>query len=260
MTDQPLSGYTILVTRPIQQSDGLDAAIRGAGGRTLIAPMIGIRAIDDPAPARALISRIETFDLVVFTSRNAVDFAFTFLREIGKDLTGLEVFSVGLGTAAQLKAHGVANVHVPRSGFSSEGLLALPVLAKVHDKRVMIFRGETGRELIATELKARGAEVSYCEVYQRYVPDTSLAEVLQRNEGRVPDVVVITSIEGLSNFTNKIADEQLEQFYAIQPLVVSRRIAQEVEMFPFTSKPIVVPNPADNRIVQALIEWADGEL
>ncbi|MCC6202546.1 MAG: uroporphyrinogen-III synthase [Gammaproteobacteria bacterium] len=260
MSDKPLSGYTILVTRPAQQSDVLEAAIRRAGGKSLNAPMVGIRAIDDAAPARAVIDRLASFDLAVFTSRNAVDFVFAFLREAGKDLSGLTVFAVGLGTAARLKALGVARVQTPGTGFNSESLLALPALAKVAGKHVVIFRGGTGRELLATELTARGAHVAYCEVYQRYVPDTSLAEVLRRNDGQVPDVVVLTSVEGLENFVEKIAEEQVEQFYGIQPLVISRRIAQEVEMHPFTSKPIVAANPADHRVVQSLIEWAEGGL
>ena len=260
MSDDSLSGYTVLVTRPKQQSDGLDAAITRAGGRTLLAPMVGIRAIDDPAPARALIDRLETFDIAVFTSRNAVDFAMPLLQAAGKDLAALVVFAVGLATAQQLKAKGVAKVQTPGAGFNSEALLSLPALAKVAGKNVVIFRGDRGRELIATELAARGAEVEYCEVYQRYVPDTSLAEVLRRNDGVVPDVVVITSLEGLRNFVDKIADEQVDEFWGIQPLVVSRRIAQEVEMQPFTNKPIVVSNPADAPIVQTLIAWAEGGL
>jgi uroporphyrinogen-III synthase len=260
MSDEALSGYTILVTRPTQQSDGLAAAIRHAGGKPLLAPMVGIRAIGDPAPARAVIDRLDEFDLAVFTSRNAVDFALPLLRAAGKDLNASNVFAVGLGTAQQLRAKGIAGVQTPGAGFNSEGLLRLPALARVAGKNAVIFRGHGGRELIATELTARGARVEYCEVYERYVPDTSLAEVLRRNEGKVPDVVVITSVEGLRTFAEKVTNEQVDEFWRIQPLVIGRRIAQELDMQPFTSKPIVVSNPADGSILQSLISWAEGGL
>lgn len=262
MSERSLAGYSVLVTRPLDQCDELVRRIEKAGGSPLVAPMLGIRAIADSSGARAVIGKLDEFDIAVFVSRNAVEFGFSLLQAEGRDLEGLEVYAVGLGTAAQLQAHGVAKVHTPRAVFSSEGLLELPGLApaKVSGKRVVIFGGRDGRELLAESLKSRGAAVQLCEVYERFVPNTCLKEVIGRNNGAVPDIAVVTSLEGLNNLADKIAEESIEEFYDVPLLVVSGRIAEEVVKLGFTSEPLIVENPGDGKIVSALLEWAAGEL
>ena len=56
---------------------------------------------------------------------------------------------------------------VPDTRFDSEGLLALPELNAVAGRRVVIFRGEEGRRLLAQTLAARGAQVHEVVCYRR---------------------------------------------------------------------------------------------
>ncbi len=262
MSEGALSDYTVLVTRPEHQSHELAGLIREAGGKPLVAPMIGIRAVDDSAGTATIIKQLDAYDIAVFTSRNAVDFSFGLLSVGDLKLDNLEIYAVGLGTALQLKGLGVENVQTPRAVFNSEGLLELAALspARVNGKRDVIFRGRGGRGVLAEVLQARGAEVEYCEAYERFVPDTSLTEVLEGNGGDLPDVAIVTSLAGLTNLADKIADDKLEQFFDVPLLVISARIAEEVVRLGFTNEPLVVETPGDSRIVKALIEWAGGEL
>ena len=83
-------------------------------------------------------------------------------------------------------------------GFDSEALLALPEMRDLAGKRVVIFRGDGGRELLGDTLIARGAIVEYAECYRRSKP-TSDAAVLLRLWARDEVLgIVITSSEGLA--------------------------------------------------------------
>ena len=78
---------------------------------------------------------------------------------------GLIAFAPGPGTAEALADAGIANVRIPATTFDSDGLLALPELASTSQgKRVLIFRGDGGREQLGDTLRARGAEVDYVVV------------------------------------------------------------------------------------------------
>jgi uroporphyrinogen-III synthase len=45
----------------------------------------------------------------------------------------------------------------------------MPELQDINDKKVVIFRGSAGREMLRQELIARGAKVEYCDVYRRVI-------------------------------------------------------------------------------------------
>ena len=104
---------------------------------------------------------MDTFDLVVFTSANAVRFGAGLL---GRRRT-LRLVAIGPATAAALNAAGYRVALMPPTGADSESLLAVPELAHMSGQRVLIVRGTGGRELLARVLAERGARISYAEVY-----------------------------------------------------------------------------------------------
>jgi len=62
----------------------------------------------------------------------------------------MQIATVGAGSARALHDYGVSRVIVPQQRFDSEALLALDELQNVSGMRVAIFRGDGGRELLAT--------------------------------------------------------------------------------------------------------------
>ncbi|HEX2795777.1 MAG TPA: uroporphyrinogen-III synthase, partial [Immundisolibacter sp.] len=75
--------------------------------------------------------------------------------------------AVGPASARALRAAGFTDVLMPETRFDSEGLLALPQLHQLAGRRVVIFRGEGGRTLLADTLTARGADVWAVACYRR---------------------------------------------------------------------------------------------
>ncbi|MEQ8231901.1 MAG: uroporphyrinogen-III synthase [Gammaproteobacteria bacterium] len=258
---QPLDGISVLVTRPADQTEALAREIESRGGTAIRAPMIVITGLADDTAARRVVGSLATSDIAIFVSRNAVEFGLGLLERAGVALAAQPVFAVGLGTAAELGRRGVHGAVAPASEFSSEGLLKLDGLAesRIKGKRVVIFRGVGGREHLAKTLERRGAEVVYCECYERRKPDVALGAELKRNSIKVPDIGLATSVEALDNLAEKIEDEGIDHLFDMQMLVVGSRVGQEVESLGFTHRPLVVENPSDASILKRLVKWAEEE-
>lgn len=256
-----LAGYAVLVTRPEGQAGPLLDSIRRRGGLAIAAPMIIIQARTDDPATLALFDRIDQFDSVVFISRNAAEVGMQLLQARQRSLVGRKTYAVGTGTGACLQKLGVANVVSPPNEFTSEGLLKLPGLAarEANGQRVLIVRGEGGRELLGQTLQQRGALVEYCEVYTRSPPVQPLREVLRRHGVEAPDIALITSAEALENLATQIEREGLEALFDMPLVVAGERMAGAVAQLGFTQDPVVVESPGDGNMVAALEDWVLDE-
>ncbi len=261
LVPRTLDGYAILVTRPEEQAGPLIAEIERRGGQVVFAPMIVIRPKRDDAKAAALVRRLPEFHSVIFVSKNAAEFGVELIRAERQSLDHCQVYAVGVGSAGRLRDLGVEHVHTPHGEFTSEGLLKLPGLSahEIDGKKVLIIRGAGGRDLLAQTLGHRGATVEYCEVYERTLPSEPLSAVLKASNVNLPDVGIITSPEALTNLADKIDQEQLDLLYDVPLLVAGARTAQAVERLGFTTPPVVVDNPGDQSIVEALERWVVDE-
>ncbi|HEY9148355.1 MAG TPA: uroporphyrinogen-III synthase, partial [Gammaproteobacteria bacterium] len=142
---------------------------------------------------------------------------------------------------------------VPESQFDSEGLLALPGLQAVRGKRILILRGNGGRELMAATLRDRGAQVDYAEVYRREPPDTAAAEAGWLGK---TDIITVTSSEALQNLVALTDVAQRPQLLAKPLVVVSERAAALAHALGFKSPALVTPQTSDEAIVEAVSQWA----
>jgi len=155
--DLPLAGLKIAVTRPRDQAARLARHIEQAGGIPLLFPLLDIAPAQDQRVLREQISRLAEFDLAIFISPNAVQYGMAAIRAAGELPQKLKIATVGQGSAKALRELGIAEVIAPAERFDSEGLLALPELQHVAGWRVLILRGDGGRELLGDTLRARGA-------------------------------------------------------------------------------------------------------
>ena len=195
---QPLAGRGIVVTRPAHQAAPLAKSIAAAGATPILFPTIEIVAVADERPVLALIDRLDEFELAIFVSPNAVTQAMRLIRARRPLPHGLTVAAIGSATARALARFEVPQVAAPAS-FDSEALLDLPELNQVTGKRVVIFRGEGGREELGDTLQARGARVEYAQCYRRGRPDADPAPLIRAwRDGRL-DAITVTSSEGLRN-------------------------------------------------------------
>jgi len=126
MSEKPLAGLKILVTRPRDQAVLLAQRIEQAGGVPLRFPLLEIAPVQDTRALHKQVSRLAQFNLAVFVSPNAVKYGMAAIRSAGAIPPALRIATVGQGSAKALHKLGVANVIAPTERFDSEGLLALP--------------------------------------------------------------------------------------------------------------------------------------
>ena len=182
------------MTRPAQQSAGLIAAIEATGGNAIAFPVIEI-VPRSPQEVEADVAALADPDIVIYISSNAVEHGLAWTS------TGA-VAVVGPATAAAIEAAARIVDICPADGYDSESLLAEPALNDVAGKTVRIVRGNSGRELLAETLRARGATVDYLAVYDRRMPSHSaenIAGLAAHWQAGDIDVVTAMSVESLRN-------------------------------------------------------------
>ena len=255
--ERDLRGIGVLVTRPAHQADTLVQLIEQAGGEAIRFPVLEILDPTDPTPLLALIDRLDDFDLAVFVSPNAVARTAGLIGErLGGLPTGLSIATVGKGSAREVRRLlGREPDFCPPNRFDSEALLALPGLAEMSGRRVVIFRGEGGREHLAATLRERGAEVSYAAVYRRARPAADSGALLQRWERGEIDVAAVTSGDGLRNL-HEMVGARGRQWLRQTPIVtVSHRVASIARELGITAPVLVAADAADSALIDTLTEW-----
>jgi uroporphyrinogen-III synthase len=195
----PLAGKAVLIARPRRQAQALAERIRAAGGEAVVFPALEIEPLAPDEPARGTLAGLGAADLAVFVSVSAVEHGLALMHVAGGWPAGLRAAAVGSATASALRAQGIERVLVPAHGGDSEALLALPELQDVGGQRVVIFRGVGGRELLATTLRSRGAQVAYVECYRRGKPALDVRPVVERLRSGALHAVVAASGEALAN-------------------------------------------------------------
>jgi len=248
----PLAGRSIVVTRPRAQAEPLAEAIAAAGGVPLIFPLLEIAPASDPQSLTEAVNRLADYSLAVFISPNAVDYAVPAILASGQWPAALVPAAVGQGTVKALAAHGISGCVAPTQRFDSEALLELPELAaeRVSGRRVAIFRGDGGRELLADTLRERGATVDCITCYRRSGPSGGLAPLLTAwREGRL-DALTVSSSEGLRYLVDLLDDEG-RAFLLRTPLFVPHfRIAENARALGLSN--IILTDAADAGILAGL--------
>lgn len=199
VTVPPLAGRGIVVTRPAHQAAPLAELIRAAGGHPILFPVLEILDTEDLQPLIDVISRLDEYQLAVFISPNAVVRTMNQVAARRAWPVQLRVAAVGKGSVKELRRFGIAEVIAPTRMFDSEHLLELPELRDVSGQRIVIFRGDGGRELLGDTLTARGAQVDTVECYRRAQPRADAAPLLKAWARNEVHAVTVTSSEGLRN-------------------------------------------------------------
>lgn len=205
---RPLFGKHIVVTRPREQARDLVELIEEAGAEAIEAPTVTTAPPDDELMLADAASRAGSFDWIVFTTSTAVD---SFLRVLLagegdiRALKGVQLCAIGMSTADRLRAFGIRADLAPAE-FGVEAITE--ALGATDGKRMLIVRPDQARDVLAKELRRRGADVTDVIAY-RSVPATEIGQEVYRMllEGKV-DAVTFTSASTVRQFVELIGQEQ----------------------------------------------------
>lgn len=244
VTDKPLAGQRILVTRPQAQADNLIELIQKAGGEAIRFPVISIL----PVPRERWGPwHLEQTDWLIFVSRNAVN---SFIQGWQQHLPSqLRLAAVGDGTASAMREAGLTVDCQPAISNGSEGLLQMPAMQNMQGKQVLIVRGDGGRERLADTLTDRGASITYVEVYRRAMTEHGRQACIAAMHS---DKLITTSVAGLDNLCRILAEFRAELF--CKPLVVvSERIRDHARTLGFRWVEVSA-DASDTAVLNTLIE------
>ena len=250
MADQPLGGLNIVVTRPREQATQIAQSIHQAGGNAILFPLLEISSLPDPQPLRELIGRLPEFDLAIFISPNAVRYGMEAILASGSLPQGLKIAAVGQGSARALQGYDIRDIIAPQGRSDSEALLALPELQQVEGRRVVIFRGEAGRELLGETLKARGATVAYAACYRRSKPQQAISALF----AACPDALTVTSSEALGYLWDLSEPAEKAQLVKLPLFVPHPRIAEAAIQLGW--RDVVATAGGDDGLLAGLLAWA----
>lgn len=256
-TPKRLRGLTIMVTRPAHQAAGFCTLLEQEGAIALRCPAL---RICEPADLRSLqqaLERLDEFDILMFNSPNAAERGLGFIHAHRRLPERVLIAAIGSATAQALERHGYAVAVCPATGFDSETFLALPEVATVHGKRVAIFRGQSGRMLLAETLRQRGAEVEFVTTYQRLGPDPEQAAALRAALRQGVDAVTVTSSEMLSNLVASLDPPALAQLQRTPLITGHPRISATAGQLGLPA-PLTAADPTDQAMLAAVLQWAAG--
>ena len=245
----------VLVTRPPGQAQELCAAVAAAGFTAHSLPMLQLLPLAEPAPAqRQLVQDLDRFQHIIFVSGNAVRFGMAWLESHWPQLPlGLQWYAVGDATAALLLPFGI-EAHTPGADMTSEGLLALPQLQDLTGQRVLLVKGEGGRQALAAKLAERGARVDELACYRRSAPSLGAGVLAQRLREWDIGLIMISSGEGFANLLALLSPAETTKFSYITLLVPSARVAQMALAAGF-GRVITAENASDSAMLRALAAW-----
>jgi uroporphyrinogen-III synthase len=245
----PLDHVGVIVTRPLRPAAVFASRIAALGGTPLIWPAIVIEPPPDAAQLADVHARLDDYDIAIFVSANAVEFGARHGRVWPARLC---TYAPGPGTAEALAAAGIENARIPVKSWDSEGLLELPELVHVDGKRVVIFRGEGGREFLGNSLRARGAVVDHVPCYRRVAPQGGAEGLVDALRDGRAHALTLTSAEGVDNLMAALGQEGRALIVALPAFAAHPRIAERAREHGLAA---VETAGGDGGLLTGLLDW-----
>ncbi|XOZ32288.1 uroporphyrinogen-III synthase [Halomonadaceae bacterium KBTZ08] len=256
----PLTGRRILVSRPEPKATETCEALEQAGASTQALPLIEIEPQPLDGRQRSLIQDLDNFGKVIAVSPNAARLLLAHADEWWPQWpVALEWWGPGEGTAKVFRDAGLPG-QAPASGHNSEALLDCDAFQPeaVAGARILIARGDQGRELLVNTLTERGARPEVLPLYERAPiewPETTLLQRLTRFD---PDTVLVLSGETLKHLleVGQNTDAKLRERRLVVP---AERVAQQAREAGFRDVRVAAAMTPDGLIDACTASPSDAE-
>ncbi|EPN22912.1 uroporphyrinogen-III synthase, partial [Pseudomonas syringae pv. actinidiae ICMP 19070] len=207
-----------------EESAALATVLADAGIFSSSLPLLETEPLPLTPAQRSIIFELLNYCAVIVVSKPAARLAIELIDEVWPQPPMQPWFSVGSATGQILLDYGL-DASWPEQGDDSEALLDHPRLKQaiaIPGSRVLIMRGDEGRELLAEQLRERGAGVDYLPLYRRYLhaPDPLPQRVaVERLNG-----LVVSSGQGFEHLL-QLAGDSWPDLAGLPLFVPSPRVA-----------------------------------
>lgn len=208
---RPLFGRRILVTRPEEQASDFAVELLRYGADPVEFPTIRVVPAEDWTDLDRAISRIGTYDWIIFTSANGVRFFKERLWAAGKDvrvLNKVKVCTIGPRTAEAVQQLGVIPDLIPKI-YQAEGIVEEMGKLGIRGKRILLPRALQAREILPEALREMGARVEVVPAYKSVKPIQDLNRIRTYLKEKKISVVTFTSSSTVNNFVEMFDPQEL---------------------------------------------------
>ncbi len=212
MSDQPLAGKCIVVTRPAPQAAHLGNRFEALGAETILCPTIETVPPDSWAVLDSCLDHIQEYDWLIFTSANGVLSFLARLLDRGLTLDVLQHIStaaIGPATCRVAEQEGLKVSLVP-SHFQAEWLVQ-EMAPLVTGCRILLPRSQEARETLPIGLEDAGACVDIAPAYTTRFPTQMPEDATHLIKNGQFDCVTFTSSSAARNFFLLLEPQALKQ-------------------------------------------------
>jgi uroporphyrinogen III methyltransferase/synthase len=242
MDKYPLAGKKILITRARQQSGEFAIRLRDMGAEVIEFPTIEIVPPTSWEGLDRAIDQLESYDWVIFTSVNGVNYFWQRLRE-KKEVPvfpcSLKVCAIGPATAKRIEEKGVQVDYTPKE-FVAEAILEGFKAVGLQGKRILLARVRRARDILPKGLLKMGAEVDIVEAYRTIKPRGGAKRLKEILIDRKVDAITFTSSSTACHFMDLLKKEDAKKILrdvavaCIGPITARtvERLGMEVQIQP----------------------------
>lgn len=244
----------ILLTKPLPRSQGLVSKLSDKGASVLFFPTLSIQEAPQNDSLMLQCQRVINYDYLLFVSPNAVLHGMPLLKSFA-DIHELnaQFGAVGAGTKDTLNDHGVHNVIYPLEDVGGAALLScLP--PDLTNKKIAVFRGDTGTPTLEDGLMRRGAFVEKIVCYRRLHSSADPQPLAHAIENQHIDLIVTTSGDGLKALCDLIPYQLQASLTQTPVVVVSTRTFEIAHTLGFEHV-LQAKSPSDDSILDILDQW-----
>lgn len=245
----PLFGTNVCVTRSKQQAGGMVESLKDLGAQ--VTEINSIKIENSSKNLNDYIEKLSTYEYVVFTSMNAVNVFFDYLKNISFDIRKVKASFAVIGDATEkaLKDRGLI-ADVKAKEFVGEGLLEkLKTVVKAGDN-ILIPCSKGARSYLSDELRKLNCNVDVAHIYKPV-----RGELKNEKAFGDVDVVIFTSPSTVRNMIEIVGLEGIKEklSLAIGPITYKELKNHGVEAY-------ISEEHCEQGIINKLIELKKKEI
>lgn len=279
---KPLFGHRVLVTR--EHSGGFEL-LEEFGAEIIEFPTIKIVPPVNWAELDAAIEKVESYNWLILTSINGVNFFFKRLFGTGRDirdLKGIKICAVGTKTASEIKKYWIKVDLVPEE-FNAEGLIESFIKENRSQKpaakgeprqrrevksredpelfkglRFLLPRAKVAREIFPEKIRELGGEIDVVTAYRAVKPEVQ-GKRLKRflKEGKI-SIATFTSAATFNNLLSIMDNNVHELLKGVAIAVIGPVTATAVKEAGLTVN--IMPKQATiEAMVKEIIKWVKNK-
>ena len=215
----------LISTRPQETNVQLSEKLKNSEIKLLSFPLTEIHPLNNYQIFDGVIKNIKTYQHIIFISTNAVYFFLERVKKLSLQIPkNLKFSSIGPTTKLLLQKKLSVDVHFPIKTFDSEHLLKEKIYNNVEGQKILIIRGEGGRETLKNALEEKGAIVNYGECYVRKYVDIDLIQLKNDLVNYHHQFILFSSTNSAKHFIDQLHNIETDWLQNIKIIVNHKKI------------------------------------